>query len=140
MVAVAHPDGLIVDAMSQLYGNADDPTDLEALERQVLKLRDALDDTECTAETADGLIEATVNGRGNVLGLRLDPRIYRNQDCEVLAAGILEAIRKATEQAQAKVARSADKPLLPPDLPPELADLEIEPFLHQLNQLKGRPT
>lgn len=127
-------------AMSQMRGNETDPSDLEALERQVLKLRDALDDTECTAEAAGGLIEATVNGRGNVLGLRLDPRIYRNQDCEVLAADILAAIRKATEQAQAKVARSADKALLPPDLPPELADLEIEPFLHQLNRLKGRPT
>jgi DNA-binding protein YbaB len=119
--------------MSQTGGNESDPSDLEALEHQVLKLRDALDDTECTAETADGLIEATVNGR-------LDPRIYRNQDCEVLAADILEAIHKATEQAQEKVARSADKALLPPDLPPELADLELEPFLHQLNRLKGRPT
>lgn len=124
--------------MNQKPGS--DPTDLEAIEREVLTLRDALDDTECTAEAADGLIEVTANGRGQVLGLRLDPRIYRNQDCEVLAADILDAIRRATEQAQAEVARVAGKTLLPSDVPPELADLEIDPFLHQLNQWKGRET
>lgn len=124
--------------MNQKSGS--DPTDLEALEREVLTLRDALDDTESTAEAADGLIEATANGRGQVLGLRLDSRIYRNQDCEALAADILDAIRRASEQAQAEVARLAGNSLLPSDLPPELADLEIDPFLHQLSQWKGKET
>jgi DNA-binding protein YbaB len=126
--------------MSRTAGNRPvgaDPSDLDELTKQVSTLRDALNDTICTAEAADGLIEATVTGRGQVVGLRLDPRIYRDQDSEVLAADILDAVRRASEQAQAKVAESAGSMLMPPDVPAELVDLEVDSFLYHVNRLRG---
>jgi DNA-binding protein YbaB len=115
-----------------------EPSELDELEKQIRTLRDALEDTTCTAETADGLIEATVTGRGQLVGLRLDPRIYRSQDCEVLASDILDAVRRASEQAQAKVAGAAGPLLVPADVPPELVDAEVDTFLHHLNRLMGQ--
>lgn len=113
-------------------------SELDELEKQIRTLRDALEDTTCTAEAADGLIEATVTGRGQLVGLRLDPRIYRSQDCEVLASDILDAVRRAGEQAQARVAGAAGPLLVPADVPPELVDFEVDTFLHQMNRVKGQ--
>jgi len=113
-----------------------DPGDLDALEREVRRIRDALEETRCSVESPDGLIEATVGGRGRLVGLRLDPRIYRCQDAEALAQDILDTVRRATEQAEEQVARIAAS-LLPERPDGRRPDPEFDPFLHQVHRLKG---
>lgn len=56
-----------------------------------------------TESSADGLVKVTVDPRGSLLALDLDPRIYRRPDARALAESIIETIRAATEVAQERV-------------------------------------
>ncbi|MEJ3746504.1 YbaB/EbfC family nucleoid-associated protein [Actinomycetes bacterium KLBMP 9797] len=123
--------------MDQLPAVDIDRTDLDALERDVRAMRDALNDTTGTAESPDGLIHATVSGRGQLLELKLDPRIYRSQDGAALAGDIVDAIRRATEDAQRRVVAAVGPRLLPPDVPVELVDVEFDSFFQHLTRLMG---
>lgn len=115
-----------------------DPSDLDALRREVGELRTALDETRETATSDDGLITATAGGRGELVELELDPRIYREQDSTVLAAGIVETVRRAAERAQRKAIEAAGPQLLGPGADPESIDVEFEPFLRELARATGK--
>jgi len=79
---------------------------MEALRAQQATLSDELarvqrelGDLRATGYSPDGLVTATVDGRGLAVGLELDPRIYRTTDSVALAADILAALQEATERA-----------------------------------------
>jgi DNA-binding protein YbaB len=113
---------------------------LEALERDARALQRALQDARGVADAADGLVQATVSGRGELIELVLDPRIYRVQDSEALAADITAAIREAAGQAQEEVLAKARRLLLPPGQDPATVDLEFDPFLDHLRRARGSST
>ena len=113
-----------------------DPSDLDALQREIRELRTALDETRETATSDDGLITATAGGRGELVELELDPRIYRDQDSTVLAAGIVETVRRAVQRAQRKAVEAVGPQVLGP-ADPESIDVEFEPFLRELARATG---
>ncbi|MFI5713010.1 YbaB/EbfC family nucleoid-associated protein [Kribbella sp. NPDC051620] len=114
---------------------------LDELERHARTLQQAMATERATAESADGLIQVTVDARGGVLELDLDPRIYRVQDSTALAADILLAIKKATAAAQGKVFRQAKSLFgagaFGAGTTAEDADLEFDAFLREVGRLKG---
>ncbi|WP_165777486.1 YbaB/EbfC family nucleoid-associated protein [Amycolatopsis antarctica] len=61
-----------------------------------------------SGECPDGLVTATVDGRGELLALDLDPRIYREHDTRALGARILAAVGEANADARRQVAAVAD--------------------------------
>lgn len=67
-----------------------------------------------TESSADGLVKVTVDPRGSLLALDLDPRIYRRPDARALAESIIETIRAATEVAQERVL-DIFEPVIPRD-------------------------
>lgn len=105
----------------------------ERLAEDVRTLQRRIAETRETADSADGLVTATVGGNGELVELWLDPRIYRTPDSTALAATITDTIRQAVRQAEEQVFASAAK-LLPADATPETTDLKIDPFLHQLDR------
>ncbi|MDX6240438.1 MAG: hypothetical protein QOG10_5258 [Kribbellaceae bacterium] len=108
---------------------------LEEIERDVRRMRQAVADSTGTAESADGLIEATVGVHGELLDLTLDPRLYRTPDADALAEQIRTAVNEAGRNAQEKLRRD-----LTPNLPggaDGAADLGFEAFLRQFGQLRG---
>jgi DNA-binding protein YbaB len=84
-----------------------------------------------TAVSADGYVEVTVDARGAVVGLALDPRVYREPDADALAATIIATADTAAEVARERVF-AAVKPLLPPRASVEDVDLAFDPVLHHL--------
>lgn len=86
---------------------------------------------EETAVSDDGYVEVTVDARGAVLALVLDPRVYRDQDPDALAARIVATAETAAESARAR-AFGLLKPLLPPRSSVEDVDLGFDPVLHHL--------
>ncbi|WP_208378997.1 YbaB/EbfC family nucleoid-associated protein [Cumulibacter soli] len=56
-----------------------------------------------TERSSDGLVKVTVDPRGAILALDLDPRIYRRPDARALGESILDTIRRASEAAQERV-------------------------------------
>lgn len=98
---------------------------------QVRSMRDGVDDIRATAYSDDGLVTAVVGGRGEVLELELDPRVYRDQDPDALATSIVATIRDAGEEAERSAIRFAEK-LLPARQRGTDVDPMFDPVLHML--------
>ncbi|RZT07852.1 YbaB/EbfC DNA-binding family protein [Kribbella sp. VKM Ac-2569] len=107
---------------------------LEDLNRETRRIRTTMEGATGTAESSDGLVEATVGVYGELVDLVLDARIYRMPDAEVLAEQIRTVINDAHSKAQDAV-RTKLTDLFPMDLdgPEEFA---FEPFL----RMAGRST
>lgn len=91
---------------------------------QYNRLRSGLDDIQrelaelqVTATSEDGLLQATVGARGQLTGLRIDRKVYRELDEEQLGRAIVATVQTAaartTEQVQELMAG-----FLPPDSGP----------------------
>ncbi|GAB3465116.1 YbaB/EbfC family nucleoid-associated protein [Actinophytocola sediminis] len=107
--------------------------DYEKLAEEVERLRRTIAETQETADSADGLVSATVGGNGELIEVWLDPRIYRSPDSAALATTITETIRQAARQAEELVFAEAAK-FLPAGATPESTDLRVDPFLHALDR------
>lgn len=59
----------------------------------------AMTEARVTMDSADGLVTVVTSGRGEVLELELDPRIYQSPDSRALADTILETIRAAYDKS-----------------------------------------
>lgn len=80
------------------------------LESALVRLRDqqaeltaatkAIADAETTSLSTDRLIEATVDGRGRLTGLRITGRRFRDLPAAELAARITETVRAAQEEQE----------------------------------------
>lgn len=105
----------------------------EQLAEDVRILQRRIAETRETADSADGLVTATVGGHGELVELWLDPRIYRTPDSAALAATITDTIHQAARQAEEQVFAAAAK-FLPEDATPASTDLKLDPFLHQLDR------
>ncbi|WP_326549390.1 YbaB/EbfC family nucleoid-associated protein [Micromonospora sp. NBC_01813] len=81
----------------------------QRLAEKVRSLRDGVDRISATAYSPDGLITAVVGGRGELLDLVLDPRIYRDHDAEALASAVADTIRDAAAQAENDAVRLTEQ-------------------------------
>ncbi|WP_327639659.1 YbaB/EbfC family nucleoid-associated protein [Kribbella sp. NBC_00482] len=107
---------------------------LEDLNRETRRIRTTMEGATGTAESSDGLVEATVGVYGELVDLVLDARIYRMPDADVLAEQIRAVINDAHSKAQDAV-RTKLTDLFPMNLDsPE--DFAFEPFL----RMAGRST
>lgn len=103
----AHADPDDVDlAIDPVLGELDrlpaaaDGVDYGALRRTLRALRDRVPDLTATADSEDGLVTATVDGRGRLVDLELDARIYRGPDSRALAERIGATARLAAARAE----------------------------------------
>jgi DNA-binding protein YbaB len=79
---------------------------LDRLRELAANLRAAkakIDDIEATADSPDGLVRATVSGRGNLVSLELESRLFRSPDSKALAATIAGTIRAAQKAADSQI-------------------------------------
>jgi DNA-binding protein YbaB len=94
--------------------------ELERVSRAGAVLYESLEKARVTMDSADGLVSVTVGGRGEVIDLELDPRIYQVPNADELAKTIVETIRAGYEaatdeslQALEKLGRESDSALRP---------------------------
>ncbi|ADB29883.1 conserved hypothetical protein [Kribbella flavida DSM 17836] len=97
----------------QTTGHQALPEHLRELERDVLRMRRTLTATTGSAESGDGLIEATVDVHGRVTDLVLDPRVFRTPDSDALAEQIRAVVNEAGADAQERARHDLTK-FLPP--------------------------
>ncbi len=109
----------------------------QRLHSDLREIRTRIADIEATADSPDGLISATVVGRGELSDLYLDPRIYRSADSKALAESIVDTIKDAVAQSREQLFEIT-RQYLPPDAKLENTDVHTDPFLHQLDkQIEG---
>ena len=95
--------------------------------KQAQKMKAEMDrlQTEVAAKTVEGsagggMVNVLANGKGELLSVKIDPEILRNEDLEMLqdlvTAAVNDALRKARELLAQEVSRLAGGLGLPPGL------------------------
>jgi DNA-binding YbaB/EbfC family protein len=75
---------------------------------------------EVAGESGAGMVRVTLNGKGEMRGLRIDPKIVDPQDAEVLQDLVMAAHRDAKTKLDAAMAEEMRKVTGGIDLPPGL--------------------
>ncbi len=81
------------------------PSDMNGMLRQAQKMQEELqqkqaelEEKEYTVSAGGGMVSVRINGRREILGIRIDPEIVDPDDIEtlsdILVAGVNEAIKK----------------------------------------------
>ena len=76
----------------------------QAMQQQLLTAQEELAATQVTGSAGGDLVEATVTGAGELVGLKIQPQAVDPEDTETLADLIVAAVRDANHQAQAVAA------------------------------------
>lgn len=79
--------------------------DLGPLLRGIRAVQRDLSDRRASATSRDGLVTATVDGRGRLLELTIDRAAFRYPNSRALRNAVLEAVRGATDHAAEDAAR-----------------------------------
>ncbi len=70
-----------------------------AMQEQLMAAQEQLAVTEVDGTSGGGLVTATVNGNGELLGLRIAPEVCDADDTETLADLVVAAVRDAASNA-----------------------------------------
>lgn len=87
----------------------------QQVQGRLQELQHELADKTFEAQSGGGLVRVTVDGKGTVRRLELDPAVFEGRDAELLADLILGAVaegqRRAAEALQQEVRRMGPLPL-----------------------------
>lgn len=72
----------------------------QKMQQQLVEAQAKLAETEVTGSAGGGLVSATVTGAGDVLSIKIDPKVVDPDDVESLEDLVVAAIRDATNNAQ----------------------------------------
>jgi DNA-binding protein YbaB len=90
----------------------DDPHQVARLRQfadHVRAIRDGVELVEAGADSPDGQIRATVNGRGDLLDIDVSERVFRHPDSMALAAAIVATVRSAQAAADREITALTQK-------------------------------
>ena len=93
----------------------------QEMQGQLKRIQDELKQMTLTGTAGGGMVTAEVNGQGQLKRVKLDPSVVNPADTEMLedliAVAVVDAQRKAEEQAQEQTSRLAGGMNLPFKLP-----------------------
>jgi DNA-binding YbaB/EbfC family protein len=72
----------------------------QQLQARITKLQESLDTQKITASSGGGMVSATVDGKGEVKEIRLDPACVDKNDVEMLEDLIVAAVSQAQAKAR----------------------------------------
>ena len=72
----------------------------QKMQQQMLQIQEELEGLEILGEAGGGMVKVTVNGKGEISSLKIDPDAVDPEDVEMLEDTILAAIQDAVEKAQ----------------------------------------
>jgi DNA-binding protein YbaB len=102
------------DRLSDVYGQ------YEQLRAHLDELPQRLASMQVSEASPDGLVQATVGPRGQLIDLRIDHERYRQVDADDLARAIVTTVRSAAERTAGEI-----EALLTGYLPPDSGTLRL---------------
>jgi hypothetical protein len=73
------------------------------------QMQEELGNRTVSAQAGGGMVEATVNGRQELLALRIDPEVASPDDVDMLQDLILAAVNEALNRSREMVAQEMSK-------------------------------
>jgi len=90
------------------------------MQSQMAEMQENLSSITVTGESGAGLVKATATAKGELIGLDIDPSIFKPEDKEVAEDLILAAIKdaqsKASERSQDEMRKITEAMGLPADM------------------------
>jgi len=81
----------------------------QKVQQQMIKLQEKLNAREISAQAGGNMVEAIVNGKGEILKLHLEKEIVNPDDIEMLTDLIIAAVSEAQHRAQEMVQNEMGK-------------------------------
>ena len=81
----------------------------QEMQGKMSEMQATLENAECTGQSGGGLVTVTLNGKGNMKALKIDPTIFSGDDAEMLedliVAAFNDAKRKVEDYSQSEMAK-----------------------------------
>ncbi|MGD8561719.1 MAG: YbaB/EbfC family nucleoid-associated protein [Desulfarculaceae bacterium] len=81
----------------------------QKVQQQMMRMQEELEGREVSAQAGGGMVEATVNGKGELLKLKLEPEVVDPDDIEMLSDLVVAAVGEAQRRAQEMMAQEMGK-------------------------------
>ena len=72
----------------------------QAMQSKMMQIQSDLENEKVEASVGGGMVKATFNGQGDMLGITLDPEIINPDDKDMLEDLILSAVREGQKKAR----------------------------------------
>lgn len=72
----------------------------QQLQARMTKLQESLDSQKISASSGGGMVSATVDGKGHIRGVKIDPTCVDPEDVEMLEDLVLAAVSQAQTKAR----------------------------------------
>lgn len=83
----------------------------QELQSKLKEVQERLGEKEVTGQAGGGMVEVDVNGRMEVVAVRLDPGVFRDSDRnfvqDMLVSAVNDGLRRSRELATEEVAKAA---------------------------------
>ena len=90
----------------------------EELQRKMAEMQDEAGRATVEGSSGGGLVTVTLNGKGAMQGLRIDPSLFKEDDVEVLEDLIVTAHNEAKQKAEAEMQKRMGEMTAGLPLPP----------------------
>jgi DNA-binding YbaB/EbfC family protein len=70
----------------------------QQVQQQLMEAQEALANSEVNGQGGGGLVQVTMKGSGEVIGVRIDPKVVDPDDVETLQDLVVGAIKDASQQ------------------------------------------
>ena len=81
----------------------------QKLQSKMVELQAELGNRTVSAQAGGGMVEATANGRQELVSLRIDPEVVNPEDVDLLQDLILAAVNEALNRAREMMAQEMSK-------------------------------
>jgi len=90
----------------------------QAMQAKMAEMQEKLAEMEVSGQAGAGMVTATLNGKSELRGLKIDPSLVDPSDVEVLEDLVIAAVNDAKVKVEAAVAEEMQKVTGGLDLPP----------------------
>lgn len=90
----------------------------QEMQERMQRMQDEVAALELTGSSGGGLVSVTINGKGEMRRIDIDPSLIKPEDKEILEDLLVAAINDARAKADAKMAEETQKLMGGMELPP----------------------
>ncbi len=81
----------------------------QAMQQRMAEMQEKLEQVEISGSSGAGLVQITINGKGNMRALKIDPSLVDPQETEVLEDLIVAAFNDAKAKLEAHTTEEMNK-------------------------------
>lgn len=90
----------------------------QEMQAKMQEMQDRLADVEISGEAGAGMVRVTLNGKGEMRGIKIDPSLFNSEDAEVVEDLIIAAFGDAKVKSEAHMQEEMSKVTGGLNLPP----------------------